>query len=578
MNTFFQPNKETWETAIQENKPLILVFQDKLCLKCRLFEDIVISNTEVQKVLYSEFIPLFLDIISYPDIYYRYSDASGPKHTIHSVTGGTLGQCSIKSPDYFLKNLRQLKKTYPKVNDPFLDYYGIDSFKNIIIEETDQFHQKIDLISEITLTSLLQSVDQIYGGWATNDVKYHPNNALEFLLLFYHRSRDVGLLQMILDVFNSSYQGLYEDLDGGFYECANHDWSRIIVYQKSLQNNIAISKNLFHIYQVTKDDLYLDILHKTLSFCFKQLWDDITGLFRYSQLFKHEVKEFNDFFSAKANCTAASFLLEVHNMVSEITEQCNFLPFVNRILNTIKPINTMYGIPHNLKFQQNKRFLLEDQAAYLELLLKSYSLSGNHHFMILAKNQLEIILEHYFNKNILLFKDRVSFPDQDFGPLGKILYPARENAKMIENLITYSYLTEKKEYLDTATRCVTSYYSNFGISREAPYPPEFVIANQRIVESPLELIILGPKDHDLVQKMLIEMKRIYDPFKIIQILDPSNDELLIQKKSLEEQIIKNRPVAFVKIENTISPPALYPKQIKRILNTLLEAIKFGDGY
>jgi len=578
MTYFFQPNKETWETALHENKPLILVFQDRLCLQCQLFEQIVISDSEIQRELYSNFIPLFLDINSYPDLYYRYSEAFGPRHTIHSVTGGILGQCSIQSPDYFLKNLLQLKKLKPKFNDPFLDYYGKDSFENLIIEKAERFHQKIDLISEITLTSLLQSVDQIYGGWTTNDMKFHPSNALEFLLLFYHRSRDERLLQMIIDIFSSSYQGLYEGLDGGFYECANHDWSQIIVHQKTLLNNIAVSKNLFHLYQVTNDDLYLNILHKTLTFCLNQLWDDSIGLFRFSQLFKHEKKEINDFLSAKVNCTTANFLLEVNNMVSEIIDQSNFLPFVNRILNNIKQIITEFGLPHNLEYQPNERFLLEDQAAYLELLLKSYSLSGNHQFMILGKNQLGIIMEHYFNKNLHLFKDRVSFPDQDFGPLGKILYPIRENTQMVDNLITYSYLTENQEYLEIATRCVTSYYSNFGISREAPYPPEFVIANQRLVESPLELIILGPNEHDLVQKMLIEMKRIYDPFKIIQILDPNNDEVLIQKKSLEDKIIKNRPVACVKIENTISSPALYPKQIKKILNTLLEAIKYGDNY
>jgi hypothetical protein len=124
-NLFFQPNKQTWETSLRENKPIIFFFQERLCNKCEIFNKIVLTDSEVEKYLYENFIPVFVDINEYPEIYDRYSESIHPVHTIHSVMGGLLGNClAHSSPKQLLRNLNQLKQLKPRLHD-FSEGYGV---------------------------------------------------------------------------------------------------------------------------------------------------------------------------------------------------------------------------------------------------------------------------------------------------------------------------------------------------------------------------------------------------------------------------------------------------------------------
>ncbi|MHA2075483.1 MAG: hypothetical protein ACW97X_12760, partial [Candidatus Hodarchaeales archaeon] len=248
-----------------------------------------------------------------------------------------------------------------------------------------------------------------------------------------------------------------------------------------------------------------------------------------------------------------------------------YFPRIELTIENLKNATNENGIPHMLINSKINQYLLKDQTAYLDLILQQYTSNGDNNLLLEGEKMLKGTISNFLDENIGLFQDRISFRDQDFGPLEKSLYPVRENAFMVDSLVTYSYLSGELYYFDLATRCVTSYYSNFGISRDAPYPPEFVFANQRLIESPIELLIVGSPKDKTVRKMLLEMKKIYDPFKIIQILDPENSERLIKKKLPDIQL-SNKPAAFIKIENTISPPAFFPREISKMIQTILDAI------
>ncbi len=573
---FFQPTKENWERSIRENRPIVFIFQDKLCTHCRSFASSMLSNPEVQQVLFSAFIPIFLDVYAYPELVDRYSEMLEPKHPIHSLNGGFLGKCSSSSPKQFLRNLRELKRLQPQVQDHFQDLYGSHSFRTVILDNYQKFHEKLDLIAEISLSSILRRYDRIFGGWnlAVSPLKFHPSATLEFLLLLFHRSRDEQLLRIIIHTLNASIKGLQDSKVGGFYEfCLNRDWTEVGSYQKTIKNNAAIAMNLFHTYQITDDRKFLTVLQTTLDFIAKNLWDDSKSLFQTALLTHTGEKLINELTLTDNNCDTICLYLEVKEILEEILGKQYYFRKAIKALNVLNKIVSEFGLPHLLLDGIDYQFLLRDQVAYLNLLIKAYSFIGKNSYLQRAEQQLDIIMKYYFDRKIEIFKDRTAFENRDFGPLRKVLYPIRENARMVENLVTLSYLTSNPTYREIATRCVTSYYSNFGISRDAPYPPEFVIANQRLVESPIELLIIGAKEDLVAQRMLLEMKKIYEPFKIIQQLDPNADRELISKKIPSRNHFQ-QSTAFVKIENTISPPAFYPKEISKLLHTLLEAIKY----
>ncbi|MHA1978198.1 MAG: hypothetical protein ACW98F_10940 [Candidatus Hodarchaeales archaeon] len=565
-------------TSFREKKPIVFLFQDKLCPACYSFEQTVLSDSEVQEYLYTNFIPLHIDINRFPDLYERFAGDEFLVHTIQAVNGNLLGSCNSLSVTNFLKNLQQYKKLSPQIQDPFQDILSLQDFSPLIQEEAKRFHEKIDLISEITLSTLLGTYDSMYGGWAVQKHKIYPSSALDFLLLFYQRSQDEELLKIIIQTLRATYRGLFDKHNGGFFESADRDWKTVLSFKKSLENNVSAARTLFHSYQLTNDPYYLDKIRETLAFCLKDLWNRKKGLFNYG-LLAHPLYDLkNDLFLTRGNCEIISLLSEVEGIIELPIPKKEIDKVRSSVLKNLRKSETPYGIPHSLNEEKHpfyKQFLLQDQAAYLNLFIQLYSSTGRAIYRKRALSFLKLIIEHYYDQKNNLFKDRVSIPETDFGPLTKNLFPIRDNAFMINNLVTISHLTETpahRPYRELATNCVTSYYSNFGISREAPFPPEFVIANQRLIESAIELVLIGSIKDKNAQKILIEMKKIYDPFSIIEIFDPNRDKQLIESK-FKNYAFHNPPLAFIKIDSTISPPAYAPKEISIMLQRLLEAIK-----
>ncbi|MHA2389715.1 MAG: thioredoxin fold domain-containing protein, partial [Candidatus Hodarchaeales archaeon] len=161
-NTLFHPTKDTWMTSFKENKPIIFLFQDKLCPACYSFEQTVLSDSEVQEYLFTNFFPLHIDINRFPDLYERFAGDEFLVHTIQAINGNLLGSCNNLSVSYFLNNLHQYKQLYPQLQDLYQDVLSLQDFSPLIQEEAKRFHEKIDLISEITLSALLNTYDSMY--------------------------------------------------------------------------------------------------------------------------------------------------------------------------------------------------------------------------------------------------------------------------------------------------------------------------------------------------------------------------------------------------------------------------------
>jgi uncharacterized protein YyaL (SSP411 family) len=574
--SFFHPTKETWFTSLRENKPIVFIFQDKLCPACFEFYKKVIADPNVLEYLYSHFIPIFLDINESPDIYVRYAEEEFDIHTTHSINGNLLGGCNSPDPSQFQKNLIQYKQVSLQALEEYQNPLPVNEVIPLIKEEAAKFKEKIELLSEITLSTLLSQYDSMYGGWLVQKHKIFPASALHFLLLLYQRSREKKLFEMLIQTLRATNRGLFDTQRGGFFESANRDWQMIYSYKKSLENNIAAARILFYAYQLTQDEYYLTKAQQTVNFCLNDLWVKEKNLFNYCKLDHPEYDLRYKIFLSKPNCDIVSLLIESKGVlklpISDQEEE-------NLILSATEQINkeeTIYGIPHILRKASSlgQSFLLQDQDAYMNMFIQLYSYTGDTIYLQKAEKILSIIKSHYYDHNIDLFRDRAIFPNNDFGPLLKSRYPIRENSSMINNLITLSYLTEKSSYHDFARDCVISYYSKYGISRKLPTPPEFVIANQRLVESAIEIIIIRSKEDRRIDKLLNEIKRIYDPFKIIQILDPHTDRALIQKKNIKFEMY-HRPVVYVKVGNMISPSIIFPKELARMLQTLDDAIKNG---
>ncbi|MHA1227249.1 MAG: thioredoxin fold domain-containing protein [Candidatus Hodarchaeales archaeon] len=561
----YQPIKQNFEISLKEKKPVILIFSDEFCEFCSTFKENVLKNELVSKAIKEHFMPMILNVNQYPEFLDRFTMPS--RFNIHEIFGldrTILGTCVDSNDKSFLRNLEKYYSYYDP--EPNFDYHYGSSFTEPLLEDYKEFHKKINLIAEITLSCILKSYDKMFGGWHIGDgtFKTHFFSPIEYLILLYHRTCDSRFFEMIIKTLDAVTNGLYDLKNGGFYDFSNsRDWSIIGTYQKSLPLNTEIALNFLHMFQMTKAYKFLDLLKESLDFIVNNYYsEELTQ--------QDDTIKYSKSFLTDSNCKVISLLLE-----SKLSlEEQKFVPKIKASIDKLRTMKTDFGLPHSLSILVPNQYLLRDQSAYMSLLLKAYSYSGDISLLDESEKMLNMINSYYFDSNLNLFQDRLKTPE-DFGPLKRSIYPIIENSLMIDNLITLSYFTNNKSYKELARRVVTSYYKNFGISRKSPFSPEFVISNQRLVESPIELLILGDleKDSDVIERMLNEMKRIYDPFKIIQILDVNRDVELIHNKHPNLKVF-DKATAYVKVDDTLSKPSFFPKDIALILDTLIKAIKY----
>ncbi|MFW9853668.1 MAG: thioredoxin family protein [Candidatus Thorarchaeota archaeon] len=567
---FFQPTKATWETSRAEDRPIILIFCEELCSTCETLEQKIFSAPSVQSVLTTQYIPIQIDVHRFPELYERFSDNQGWPHPIHCASHGEfVGYCNEDSPRAILSSLERLKQQLSRDKNPDLEFDGEISL-NVPGANSPQLNPKtFELIAETTLSFLLERYDKKDGGWPEQGgTKHHFSSAIEFLLLLYHRSRDGSLLNLVLELYNTTVKGLQDPKENGFYHAATYNWQPLDK-RKTLENNIAISQNIFHTYQLTGDLRILKTVEKTFSFMKKSLWDKSVGMFRYGAT----TGKLYSYFDPKGNCDVASLILDTNEIFLRKFGESSNLGYVESIVRILTSHETEYGIPHDILNPHENQFLLRDQAAYLNLLLRLYSNTGKYLDRVI--HMTNMVTSHYLDSKNFLFSDRVSFPVFEFQPLSKALYRIQDTAALVRNLTILSHLTGEPKWRDMATRCIASYSSYLDVSREVPFPPEFVISLYHLIESPIEVLIFGKPNNSVVQGILAEVKMIYEPFKIIQLLNPETDSHLIKKRIPEAQLFP-RPVAYIKIDNMLSPPAFTPKEIQTMLHSLVQAIEMNS--
>ncbi|MFW9779622.1 MAG: thioredoxin family protein [Candidatus Heimdallarchaeota archaeon] len=567
---FFQPTKATWETSRDEDRPIILIFKEELCSTCEAFERDILSVPSIQSVLNTQYIPVQIDVHRFPELYERFADNRGWTHPIHCASHGEfIGYCNEKSPRVILRSLESLKKQLSRDMNPRLELDGQVSY-NLPGRNSAKLDPEIfELIAETTLSFLLERYDKKDGGWKEpGGTKHHFSSAIEFLLLLYHRSRDGSLLNLVLDLYNTTVKGLQDPKENGFYQAATSNWQPLDK-RKTLENNIAISQNIFHTYQLTGDLRILKTVEKTFSFMKKSLWDKSAGMFRYGATTEKPYS----FYDPKGNCDVACLILDTNEIfLREFGESTN-LAYMESIVRILNSHETEYGIPHNILNPCENQYLLRDQAAYLNLLLRLYSNTGRYLDRVI--HMTEMVTSHYLDSKNFLFNDRASFPSFEFQPLSKALYRIQDTTALVRNLTILSHITGESKWREMAKRCIASYSAYLDVSREVPFPPEFVISLYHLIESPIEVLIFGKPNNSVVQGILAEAKMIYEPFKIIQLLNPETDSHLIKKRIPEAQLFP-RPVAYIKIDNMLSPPAFTPKDIQAMLHSLLQAIEMNS--
>ena len=275
-------NELALDQAKKENKLIIISIGYAACHWCHVMEKESFEDKTVAALMNSNFINIKVDREERPDIDQVYMDA------VQLMTGrGGWPLNIIALPDgrpiyggtYFRKSdwisvLNQLQKRYEQQPEKLITYadhlaQGLAVSDLVTINSKQHSFNKDHLKSLVNAWS--KNFDHTYGGIKRSPKFMLPNNYL-FLLNYAYLKKDKELQDYVfLTLEKMAYGGVFDQIGGGFSRYSVDIRWHVPHFEKMLYDNAQLVSLYAQAYKLTKNDLYKEVIIKTLDFVSREL-------------------------------------------------------------------------------------------------------------------------------------------------------------------------------------------------------------------------------------------------------------------------------------------------------------------
>ena len=464
--------KEAFEIAKKENKPILLDLTAVWCHWCHVMDLTTYSDDDIAKIVNNDFIPIKVFIDKRPDIRERYNMGGFPSTVFLNPEGSILTGVTYVPPERFKPMLETVTSAYKN---------GKEEIKQRILDATEKTNKKKGIISEINddifkevLLSAGDNFDGLYGGFGTQP-KFPSPEVIDLLFIQYQETKSKKYLDMALKTLNGMYEGIYDNVDFGFFRYSvTQDW-KLPHYEKMLDTNAGLLRNYVTAYNTTKQERYKKIAEETICYISKFLSDQKNGGFYGSQdadegfyqMNSEERKNKKQPYVDKTiyidwNAAMASSYIKA----GAILNNDEAIKFAIKTADFIleKCYNKENGLSHFFDGKPRINGLLSDNIFFLNCLIDTYYITQNKKYLEKIKEIAEFILINFYDKNNYGFFDRV-VKDGDFGRLKQRDKQFLENSFSAMIFLRLYFLAKDDKYKQVAENTLLYFadsYLNFG--------------------------------------------------------------------------------------------------------------------
>lgn len=282
-------NSSTLATAKNQNKLMIVSIGYSACHWCHVMEHETFEDDEAAQTMNQHFVNIKVDREERPDIDAVYMKAvqimtgrgGWPLNAVclpdgRPVWGGTY----FKKEDW-IETLEQLQKLFENNPEKMYEYAeklhkGIDSLNILGTAPSDDFGP--DLLEQL-LEKWTKSFDHDFGGMARAPKFMMPSN-YKFLLRYGHQTQNKELLDFVnLTLTKMAFGGLFDTVDGGFSRYSVDLKWHVPHFEKMLYDNGQLVSLYADAYKLTQNELYKEVIEKTLKFVSKELSNNQGGFY-----------------------------------------------------------------------------------------------------------------------------------------------------------------------------------------------------------------------------------------------------------------------------------------------------------
>ncbi len=549
-------SKKTFQKAKELDKPILLAIGAVWCHWCHVMDKTTYSDVDVANLIKEKFVPIRVDRDQRPDIDKRYNMGGWPTTTFLTPEGEVLTGATYVPPQQMKQWLKNVSRFYNEGKDKIKakleelkkEEKRMPSTESVL--DKDFFQSVID---SLTL-EIASSFDSLHGGFG-DAPKFPHSEALTFALLEYQIQGHKALLNIVTKTLKEMSVGsIYDKEEGGFFRYSTRrDWS-VPHFEKICEDNAKLLVNYLHAYQVTGEEAFKETAQGILAYVEANLSDHDNGGFYGSQDADEEYYKLNLLERLKRtapridktlytnwNATMTSAYL----LASIVLEDLSYRKFGLRTVDLLveKSFSSRKGMYHY--YFEDKKYLpslLIDQASMIRCLIDTHQSTSDIKYLKYAEIIAKFMLTNLWN-NAGGFYDRPK-DTEALGALKILNIPLDENSFAAKAFLKLYYLTGKEKYLETA-KIILEYfgstYQRYGIVAAT-----YGLAAELYLR-PMQIHIVGPKKDPVTHILQDESLKVYNPLKVIEILDPTEDNERLT--NLKYPITKT-PMAYVCFEGT----------------------------
>ncbi|MBQ9931283.1 MAG: thioredoxin domain-containing protein [Firmicutes bacterium] len=427
---------EAFEKAKAEDKPVFLSIGYSTCHWCHVMAHESFEDPRIAELLNRNFVSIKVDKEERPDIDSIYMSVC------QAFTGSGGWPTSIfMTPDqkpffagtYFPKTAQYgmpgMKEVLTAIHDKWIADRGplLESAETLSAAlnkmEKNEGRAEEGLLHR-AFAIYQRSYDSRFGGFGPAPKFPSPHNLL-FLLTYYEKYRDPAALKMVeVTLMQMYFGGIFDHIGGGFSRYSTDRYFLVPHFEKMLYDNALLILAYCKAYEITKNDLYLDVAEKTAAYIFREMTSPEGGFYSAQDADsdgkegKYYVFQPREILQLLGESEGKAF-----NEYFGITEKGNFEgKSIPNLLGTAKPCKDFdQYLPKIYEYRKNRTKLHTDDkiltswnSLMIAALCHLYRASGKENYLLAARKARAFIEASLREEDILY----VSFRKEKRGEKG----------------------------------------------------------------------------------------------------------------------------------------------------------------
>ncbi|WP_205503021.1 thioredoxin domain-containing protein [Rufibacter psychrotolerans] len=283
---------EALQKARQEQKPILVSIGYAACHWCHVMEHQSFENKQIAEVMNKHFVCIKVDREERPDVDQVYMDAlhamgvqgGWPLNVFLNPEAKPFYGGTYFPPQNWVNLLQSIAEAFARSRAE-LDKSADQFVQHLNQSELAKYglQQPNPEVSPQAFEQMFQNLKRRFDlkrGGTGEAPKFPMPSTWRFLLRYYHHSQDLAALEQVnLTLEEMAFGGIYDQVGGGFARYSVDENWLVPHFEKMLYDNGQLISLYAEAYQVTRNELYKQVVQETIAFVERELMSPEGGFY-----------------------------------------------------------------------------------------------------------------------------------------------------------------------------------------------------------------------------------------------------------------------------------------------------------